>query len=272
MFWVCPGPVVSLREWIFNIAGVSIMDLQTKVFVVEPAHRALVAPPHPGEPPTAIIARLLNYNNRDCILRAARESERKIFENCKISIYPDYTNKVQTSRKGFMEVKVKLRAMNVSYMLLYPARLKVISGGKSNFFNRPEEVWRWAEMWDKAAPSRMEKTGLTVHYSSGPASPDWRSCGERRLEGTADQIVDIVASTTVEIQQDGTMAVVTPGSTDGLMGTMVPGAGVTPGGHLTCSLTLECRRHALLMEGLDLRERHLECFWGVCYMGGTVKL
>ncbi|KAJ1218922.1 hypothetical protein NDU88_006493 [Pleurodeles waltl] len=72
----------------------------------------------------------------------ARESERAVFENCKISIYPDYTNKVQTPRKGFMELKAKLRAMNVTYMLLYLACLKVLSGRKSHFFDRPEKVWR----------------------------------------------------------------------------------------------------------------------------------
>ncbi|KAJ1185038.1 hypothetical protein NDU88_001834 [Pleurodeles waltl] len=84
----------------------------SRVFVVERAHKALVAPPRPDAPLRAIIARLLKYKDRDCILRAARESERAFFENCKISIYPDYTNKVQTSRKGFMEVKAKLHAMN----------------------------------------------------------------------------------------------------------------------------------------------------------------
>ncbi|KAJ1088000.1 hypothetical protein NDU88_001159 [Pleurodeles waltl] len=57
---------------------------------------------------------------------------------------------------------------------------------------------------------------------NGPASPDWRIRGDRELVGTTDQVVDIVASTRVEIQQDGTMAVVTPRSADGSMGTMVP--------------------------------------------------
>ncbi|KAJ1209477.1 hypothetical protein NDU88_004855 [Pleurodeles waltl] len=132
----------------------------------------------------------------------------------------------KVGRKGFMEVKAKLHAMNVRYMLLYPARQKVISRGKSHFLDRPEEVWRWLEIWDKAAPGRMERTGLTVHCPSGPASPDWRSCRERQWEGTADQVVDMTATTRVEIQQDGTMAVVTPRSTDGSKGTMVLGAEV----------------------------------------------
>ncbi|KAJ1092278.1 hypothetical protein NDU88_005389 [Pleurodeles waltl] len=123
-----------------------------RVFVVERAHRASVAPHRPGAPPRAIIARLLNYKDRDCVLRAGRMSERAVFENCKISIYPDYTNKVQTSRKGFMEVKAKLRAMNVRYMLLYSARLKVISGGKSHFFDRRR---RFGDGWRSGTKLRL---------------------------------------------------------------------------------------------------------------------
>ncbi|KAJ1148574.1 hypothetical protein NDU88_001402 [Pleurodeles waltl] len=216
---------VFVESWIKDVlqpVGLS------RVFVGKQAHSALVAPSRPGAPSRAIIARLLNYKYRDCILRAARESERAIFENCKISIYHDYMNKVQTSRKEFMEVKAKLPAMNIRYMLLYLAHLKVISGGKSHSFDRPEEVWRWLEMWDKAGPGRLERTGLTDHCPSGAASLDWRICKERQLEGTADQVLDIVASTRVEIQQNGTMAMVTPGLADGSMGTMVPGAEMIP--------------------------------------------
>ncbi|KAJ1096185.1 hypothetical protein NDU88_001329 [Pleurodeles waltl] len=109
-----------------KVAEGAIVYLQT-----EHAHRALTAPPRPGTPQRAIIACLLNYKDRDCILQTARETDWAVFENRKISIFPDYTNKVQSSQKGFLEVKAKLRAMNIRYMLLYPARLKVISGGKS---------------------------------------------------------------------------------------------------------------------------------------------
>ncbi|KAJ1197700.1 hypothetical protein NDU88_001556 [Pleurodeles waltl] len=62
----------------------------------------------------------------------------------------------------------------------------------------------------------------------GPANPDWRFHRERQLEGMADQVVNIVAPTRVEIQQDGTIPVVTPGSTDGSKGMMVPGVETLP--------------------------------------------
>ncbi|KAJ1190331.1 hypothetical protein NDU88_007069 [Pleurodeles waltl] len=182
-----------------------------RVFVVERAHRAVVVPPRPGAPAKAIIAHLLKYKDRNCVLRAARESYKAIYENCKISIYPDYTKKVQGSRKGFMEVKAKLQAMNIRYMLLCPARLKVISGGRSHFFERPEEVWRWMEMWDKAILGRMEGAGGVASRASGVESLDWRSrmVGPLQDTGTGGSAVNSIPK--VEIQQDGTMAVVSAG-------------------------------------------------------------
>ncbi|KAJ1218104.1 hypothetical protein NDU88_005689 [Pleurodeles waltl] len=178
----------------------------SNVFVVERAHRALAAPSRPGAPPRPIIASLLNYKDRNCILRAAREPDKAVFENCQISIYPSYTNKVPNSRKGFPEVRARLYAMKIRYMLLYPARLKVLSGGKSHYFEHPEEVWRWLEMWDKVTPGRSGRTGLVAHGVSGVDGSDWRISGENQIEGTAEQGVD--ADTRIEIQQDGTMAVV----------------------------------------------------------------
>ncbi|KAJ1108360.1 hypothetical protein NDU88_005736 [Pleurodeles waltl] len=52
-----------------------------RVFVVELAQRALNALPQPGAPLRADIACLLNYKDRDCILRTARETDRAVFEN-----------------------------------------------------------------------------------------------------------------------------------------------------------------------------------------------
>ncbi|KAJ1178451.1 hypothetical protein NDU88_003697 [Pleurodeles waltl] len=66
-----------VENWIRDVLLPSGLS---RVFVVEHAHRAL------GAPPRAIIARLLNYKDLDCVLRAARESDKALYENCKISI------------------------------------------------------------------------------------------------------------------------------------------------------------------------------------------
>ena len=94
-----------MEHWIRGI--VQSKDLSNH-FVIERAHRALMPPPSAGVPPRAIIARILNYKDRNIILKAARDRNALQYENCTITIYQDYTHKVQEKRKTFVEVKKKL--------------------------------------------------------------------------------------------------------------------------------------------------------------------
>ncbi|KAJ1107224.1 hypothetical protein NDU88_004617 [Pleurodeles waltl] len=137
-----------------------------------------------------------------------------VLENGKISIYPDYANKVKNSQKSFLEVKAKLRAMNVRYMLLYPVRLKALSGGRSHFFEQPEEVWRWLEMWDKVTPSRLTGTGGVAHRASRGDGPDWWICEGDLSKDTVARGLDVDPALRLEIQ-DWTMAAIPAGSVDG---------------------------------------------------------
>ncbi|KAJ1140254.1 hypothetical protein NDU88_006611 [Pleurodeles waltl] len=63
-------------------------------------------------------------------------------------------------------------------------------------------------MWDKVAPGKTEGTGGVTHRASRVESLDWRSRDAGRLvdTGTGGSAVD--SHHRVEIQQDGTMAVV----------------------------------------------------------------
>ncbi|KAJ1200833.1 hypothetical protein NDU88_004654 [Pleurodeles waltl] len=103
-------------------------------------------------------------------------------------------------------------------MLLYPARLKVLSDGRSHFFERPEEVWRWLEMWDKVTPGGTVRTGGVAPRSSGADGPDWRTCDEGQFEDTVAQVAATDPAHRIVIQQDGTMTVVTAGSAEGMNG------------------------------------------------------
>ena len=113
-------------------------------FLIERAHRALSRKPPPGAPPRPMIARVLNYKDRDTILRKARELVTIHYDNHKIMLFPDYTPQVQKARKTYEAVKIKLRAMGLQYMLMFPAKLKVIHEGKTHFFSTSREAWDWA--------------------------------------------------------------------------------------------------------------------------------
>ncbi|KAJ1169215.1 hypothetical protein NDU88_001121 [Pleurodeles waltl] len=91
-----------------------------------------------------------------------------------------------------------------------------LEDGRSHFFDRPEEVWRLLEMWDEVALGRKEGTGGVALRASGEESLDWRSheAGQLVDAGTGRSAVD--SNQRVEIQQDGTMAVMSTGLAGGL--------------------------------------------------------
>ncbi|KAJ1141347.1 hypothetical protein NDU88_007680 [Pleurodeles waltl] len=87
-------------------------------------------------------------------------------------------------------------------MLLYLACLKEISGGRSHFFDRPEEVWHWLEIWDKAVPARTERARGVASQASGAERLNWRLRKAGSLEDTGNDgsVVDSIPR--VEIQED----------------------------------------------------------------------
>lgn len=97
------------------------------LFVIERAHRSLGPRPKPGAPPSPIIAKVLNYRDRDAALRQARDKKTLQYEGSEISLYPDYTARVQEARKHFAPYKKQLRDLGLDYAMLYPAKLRVNS-------------------------------------------------------------------------------------------------------------------------------------------------
>lgn len=135
-------------------------------FIVERAHRALDPRPPPGAAPRPIIARLLNYRDRDVTLQAAREQKQMSYEGVPFSIFPDFTAHVQEERRKFGQVKAKLRAANIDYAMLYPARLRVTHQGQQHFFLKPQHVDKFLSQLKK-----LEKANQSGDCSSRPGSP-----------------------------------------------------------------------------------------------------
>ncbi|KAJ1085636.1 hypothetical protein NDU88_005766 [Pleurodeles waltl] len=60
-------------------------------------------------------------------------------------IFTDYSKEIQTLRNTFLAAKRKLRQMDLTYAMIYPTRLRVLSQGVTLFFNTHQEVWSWIE-------------------------------------------------------------------------------------------------------------------------------
>ena len=114
-------------------------------YTAERAHRVPPKQGPPGAPPRTLILRLLNFRDRDEVLRAARQQGEIRFENTRLMIFPDYSVETQRQHKSFDQVKGAMRARNIKYSVLFPARLRVQDGESLRFFNTPREASAWLD-------------------------------------------------------------------------------------------------------------------------------
>ncbi|CAJ0965631.1 unnamed protein product [Ranitomeya imitator] len=140
------NPTEFVENWLLEKIGSTVL---TKVFAVERAHRVPPQPPAPGANPRTMLAKILNYRDRDIILRKAREMEDLTAGGQKIAIYPDYSAAVQKQRMKFTGVKRRLRELGVQYSVMFPAKLRLVAFNKTHFFLTPEDATQWLDTHEK---------------------------------------------------------------------------------------------------------------------------
>ncbi|KAJ1135167.1 hypothetical protein NDU88_001612 [Pleurodeles waltl] len=127
----------------------------TDAFVVEQAHRSLTPRPPVSGPLPPLIARLLNYRDRDTALRLAHERGPINYQGSTLSFFLDVTQTVQVARGKYADVKNTLRKQGLKYSMLYRARLRLEVNGRPRIFNSPNEVVRFCKhRQDASKPPR----------------------------------------------------------------------------------------------------------------------
>lgn len=114
-------------------------------FTVECAHRIPPVPGLPGSNPRTLIFRLLNFRDRDEILRIARRAGELKYQNATLMFFPDFSLETQKLRRSFDQVKVGLQAQNIKYSILFPAKLRVQEGETGKFFTAPCDAAAWLD-------------------------------------------------------------------------------------------------------------------------------
>ena len=150
-------------------------------YALERAHRIPARPPAAGAPPRPIIARLLHYRDRDHILSQARMRGDLTIGNSKIMIFPDFTREVQRRRASFMGVKRRLRMVGLTYSMMFPARLRVISDKGVLFFDLAAEASHWI---DDQYPAEKEEEKSGRKRLSGNRG----NLKQRRMSPAKDQV------------------------------------------------------------------------------------
>lgn len=146
------NPTEYFEGWLRNTFG---KDILSPLFAVERAHRVPMRPLPPGAPPRSVLVKVLHYRDRDIILRKARELSDVRMNGSRIAFYPDFSADLQKRRAQFQDVKRRLRTLDLSYAMLYPAKLRVVAGDTTVFFENPKDAAGWL---DRTEPSLRRRT------------------------------------------------------------------------------------------------------------------
>lgn len=98
---------------------------------LERAHRALVQKPKKGQSPRPIIVAFHRFQDRERVLRWARQND-VIYKENNLMFYPDLSAHLSKKRAAYKDVKAALYQKGIQFRLLYPARLRVTYGGKTS--------------------------------------------------------------------------------------------------------------------------------------------
>lgn len=92
-------------------------------------------PPRPGKAARPFLFKLLNFKDHDTILAKARTMNASLItDKTKASLYPYFSTELQRTRVTFNGVKQRLRRLNVTYAILYPAHLRMVANDETQFF------------------------------------------------------------------------------------------------------------------------------------------
>lgn len=98
---------------------------------IERAHRQLAPMPNADQPPRPVLIRFLRQSARDKVVNIAKEKRGFVWENCRLSVFPDMSRELAQKRKAFTPVKRKLYELNIRYTLAFPATLHFKWRGKN---------------------------------------------------------------------------------------------------------------------------------------------
>ena len=232
-------PLHYMEEWLKSFMPA---DTLTPFYSIERAHRVPGRRPAPGAMPRPILVKILHFKDQDAILKIARTRSPLKVNGAVVMIFPDYTLAIQQQRASFTGVKKRLREMELKYSLMFPAKLRVIAGEKTFFFDDPRAAWDWiekmgfdpvaaqAEGWERR-PRRKRRTKeqkKTTPRSRGLMSPTAVQALESRRDAMAAVMsLNNALSTTKRINEDTPIDTDETSSTNSMMSQTL-GPQVTP--------------------------------------------
>ena len=107
---------------------------------IDRAHRSLARRRPDGQPPRAILARFLRFQDRERIAEAAQKMGKVNWDGHHIMVFPDYSKLVTEKRAAFNQCKRLLHERRVKFSVLYPAVLTLKTAEGKREFTDPKKA------------------------------------------------------------------------------------------------------------------------------------
>ncbi|KAL1255103.1 hypothetical protein QQF64_013164 [Cirrhinus molitorella] len=136
-----------------------LLALQGKVIEIERTHRLYANEDSTRKKARTVIFKLLHYNDRQAILKEARNSPSLSYEGAKLWFFPDFSKGTSQKRKAISERRKRLQQLGIESFLLYPAVVKVLNDHEQILFKTPEDLEKFVSSLDD--DTRMESNPAT---------------------------------------------------------------------------------------------------------------
>lgn len=90
--------------------------------------------------PRALIMRFLNYQEKQAVIRAAREKKDVFYKEQRVRFYPNLATGIHQLQKKFDPIREQLRKLGIRNGVTHPATLLVTYKNKTLAFKTPGEA------------------------------------------------------------------------------------------------------------------------------------
>lgn len=144
--------VTFLEKWLPEALG---PDTFPSPLIIERAYRLPSrSQPNRAATPRVLIVKFLKFQDKNRAIRASRAKGKILCGGHEVMFFPDISTELHRRRRCFDGVKQQLRALNIRYGIVYPAKLRVTIDGQTKEFLSSAEAEKFVQKIQRTKDSQ----------------------------------------------------------------------------------------------------------------------
>lgn len=151
---------------------------------IDRVHRALCPCNLSSDIPHNVICRVHYYEEKELIMKKARDDASLDFDGVTLSFFPDLARETLEHRRALPPLTEKLRAASINYRWGFPAALKAKRDGKTAILWFPEDLEKFC-MDVNISPLELPGWQDAIPSPSSNSEPRWQKVDRKHRSSTS---------------------------------------------------------------------------------------